>query len=188
MWYRSDLYGNYRTRTFTDIFPDYDTFQDEYDATAFEGMITDANCEILYYLLYARYGNSSIASSDEERFKYSLFALIFQYGPAWEKKLALQQTLRGLTQDQLLQGSRLINNHVANPGDTASSTSLTELTGVDDQNQTLYKKGILEGYNLLIELLEDDVTEYFIRKFQKLFLQFVNPEVPLWYVSEGDGT
>ncbi len=41
---------------------------------------------------------------------------------------------------------------------------------------------------MLIELLEDDVTESFIRKFQKLFLQFVNPEVPLWYVSEGDGT
>lgn len=188
MWYRSDLYGNYRTRTFTDIFPDYDTFQDEYDATAFTGKITDANCEILYYLLYARYGNSSIASSDEERFKYSLFALIFQYGPAWEKKLALQQTLRSLTQDQLLQGAWLINNHVANPGDTASSASLTRLTGVDDQNQTLYQKGILEGYNMLIELLEDDVTEAFIRKFQKLFLQFVNPEVPLWYVSEGDGT
>lgn len=188
MWYRSDLYGNYRTRTFTDIFPDYDTFQDEYDATAFEGMITDANCEILYYLLYARYGNSSIASSDEERFKYSLFSLIFQYGPAWEKKLSVQQSLRGLSGDQMLQGSILINNHVANPGDTASSTSITALTGVDDQNQTLYKKGILEGYNMLIELLEDDVTEYFIRKFQKLFLQFVNPEVPLWYVSEGDGT
>lgn len=188
MWYRSDLYGNYRTRTFTDIFPDYDTFQDEYDDTAFEGMITDANCEILYYLLYARYGNSSIASSDETRFKYSLFALIFQYGPAWEKKLALQQTLRGLTQDQLRLGSKLINNHVANPGDTASTASLDELTGVDDQNTSTYRKGILESYNLLIELLEDDVTESFIRKFQKLFLQFVNPEVPLWYESEGDGT
>ena len=42
---------------------------------------TDANATTLYYLLYARYGNSHIVNTDENQFTYKLFSTIFMYGP-----------------------------------------------------------------------------------------------------------
>ena len=71
------LYGNYRTRTFSDIWKTFDEFRDEYIDSPLQNMSV-SNLEILYYLLYARYGNSHIASSDENQFKYQVYATIFQ--------------------------------------------------------------------------------------------------------------
>jgi hypothetical protein len=35
-------------------------------------------------------------------------------------------------------------------------------------------------------MIRSDVTEEFIVKFRKLFIQVVQPELPLWYITEGD--
>jgi hypothetical protein len=39
------------------------------------------NVSLVYYLLYARYGNNPIANRDENQFKFKIFSVIFQYGP-----------------------------------------------------------------------------------------------------------
>ena len=44
----------------------------------------------------------------------------------------------------------------------------------------------MEGYSILLSLLETDVTESFLDKFKKLFLKIVQPELPLWYATETD--
>lgn len=75
-------YGSSRTRSFADIFPDFETFQEMWNATVFsqqavaltqtipEGETNGpANLMLIYQLLLARYSNSTIASSDENRFK-----------------------------------------------------------------------------------------------------------------------
>ena len=83
----NSLYGNYRTRKFTDIFPNVDEFLAKYRNCGIITPIQEATLTNLYYLLYARYGNSHITNSDENQFIYKVFALIFQYGPTWEKRL-----------------------------------------------------------------------------------------------------
>lgn len=181
-------YGNYRTSTFADIFPDADKFFSEYTQSII--FTADANDEnkipsnymrILWGLLYARYGNSSIASSDPNRFKYQLWSIIYSAGPAWVKKLELQAKLRGLTDDELLTGSKTITNLAYHDGTQPSTSTLEEIQAISQQNTVNTKRSKLDGYSLLYDMLNEDVTSSFLSRFKKLFLQVVAPERPLWY-------
>lgn len=184
----NSLYGNFRTKFFTEIWEeDSDFLSDWKDSGLYtNGLISDTSVQTLYYLLYAKYGNSYIASSDQNQFKYKVFATIYQYGPAWEKRLAIQATLRGLSESDLLQGSKAIFNHAFNPSSAPSTSSLTELSYINDQNTTNYKRSKLEAYSQLWEMIELDVTEEFLNRFKKLFLTIVSPDYPLWYVSDSE--
>lgn len=142
------------------------------------------NTELVYYLLYANYGNSVIASSDENRFKYQLFSIMFQYGPTWAKELEIQKEIRALDIESLREGSRNIVNQAANPSTIPSTTDTEELNFVNQQNVSKNKRSIADGYALLLSLLKDDVTESFLNKFKKLFKTIVEPERPLWYITD----
>lgn len=182
----ASLYGNFRARTFSDIFDSFDVFETEFENTVFSADIGEINLDLVYYLLYARYGNSTIASSDENQFKYKLFSTIFMYAPAWAKRLEIQKSLIGLTEDEILTGSTAIYNQALNPSQAPTTQTLEELTYINQQNTTKYKKSKLEGYAILEELIKTDVTEEFIGKFKKLFITVVEPDYPLWYRTEGD--
>lgn len=190
------LYGNYRQNKFTDVWENYNDFRNDLVDTPFyvaattdtpQKPLTETNLSVLYYLLYARYGNSVIASSDQYQFKAKLFSLIFQYGPTWEKRLDIQDKVRSLSEDDLLKGSKALWNHSYNPSTEPSTDSLDELPTINEQNTQQYKKSKMEAYSMLTELLATDVTEEFIGKFRKLFLVVVEPETPLWYISEEQG-
>ena len=180
----SSLYGNFRTRTFTDIYTSFEDFSEDYQSCGIPTRISDENLTTLYYLLYARYGNSNIASSDENQFKYKLFSTIFMYGPAWQKRLDIQQKLVDLSDDEIVKGSTAIYNSALNPSSSPSTQSLEELNYINSQNTTKYKKSKIEGYATLYSLIETDVTEEFIGKFKKLFITIVEPELPLWYTTQ----
>lgn len=175
----ASLYGTYRNKTFSEIFPDYETFNTAYTNCKLVNMTS--NVEELYYLLYARYGNSPIANADENQFKYRLFATMYSYGPTWEKKLDIQRQIRTISADELMAGSKAIYNTALNPSTSPSMQSLEELPYINSQNTTNYKKSKIEALSIQYELLETSVTEEFISKFNKLFLQFVQPELPLLY-------
>lgn len=177
-------YGNYRTRKFTDIWPKVEDFLNDYNNNGIKTTVSQENTQTLYYLLYSKYGNSHIASSDENQFKYKVFTTIFAYGPTWEKRLEIQETLRGLTQDELLQGSKQISNHGYNPSSEPSTATLEELITINEQNTSQYKKSKLDAYTLLIGLLETDVSMQFINRFKDLFLKIVQPQLPLWYITD----
>ena len=177
----NSLYGNYRTRKFTEIYNTVDKFLNDYNTVGIPKTITEDTARTLYYLLYARYGNSSIANNDENQFKYKLFSIVFMYAPTWEKRLEIQQTLRGLTEDEILKGSKQITNHSYNPSTEPSTDTLEELTTINEQNTNQFKKSKLDGYNILWNLLSTDVTESFISTFKKCFLVVVEPQEPLWY-------
>lgn len=180
----TSLYGNYRTRTFSEIYESVNDFLEDYNNNGIPAKVSQENVTTLFYLLYSKFGNSHIASSDENRFKYALFSTIWEFGPAWEKKLELQDKLRSLTEDQLIEGSKQIYNNASNPGSAPGTFSDEELKYINNQNVAKSKKGRLEAYSLLLDLLEDDVTEKFLNKFNKLFLIIVLPDKPLWYVDE----
>lgn len=182
--------------TFADIYPTDTDFLNNYQLAVPEefresgsgssydaGYTVDAStAKFIYYLLYSRYANSTIASSDENRFKYAVSALIFQYGPLWRKKLDIQKALRELTTSDIQKGSFQIANHAYNPSTAPSTSSTMELNKIDQQNTNRWVKSPLEGYANLMMLLDQDATEEFLGKFRKLFIKVVEP--PLWYESE----
>lgn len=182
--YNESLYGNYRTKKFADIYGDYVTFEFTYKTVGIPQTISTETLKTLYYLLYARYGNSHIANSDENQFTYKLFSTIFMYGPTWEKRLDLQEKIRSLTEEDLIAGSRQILNHSYNPSTEPSTNDLEELPTINEQNTSGWKKSKLDAYMSLWGALETDVTESFLIRFKKLFLKVVEPQIPLWYETE----
>lgn len=180
----NSMIPQYSTITFTDVWEDVDSFKDDYTDNGIPVTISLASATTLFYLLYARYGNSPIANRDVTQFKYKMFSVIFQYGPTWEKELDIQSKLRGLTDEQIRLGSKAIYNQALNPQTEPSTAALSELTYINQQNTTNYKKSPLEGYAILMELLKKDVTEEFINKFGRCFKKFVSNERPIIYVTE----
>lgn len=189
----SSLYGNFRQLKFDEVYENAENFLNDYNSLGIPPILQDEeNAKTLYFLLYSRYGNSTIASSDINRFKFNLFSIIWQYGGTWEKRLQIQAKLRSLSLDEeseIYKGSKAIYNQAINPSvqlaDESTSTD-GELTFINGQNVTKYKKSVLDGLSYLNDLLATDVTGEFLNKFKKLFLVIVEPEKPLWYVTEGD--
>ena len=199
------LYGNYRNRKFTDIWQ-YATkptpssangFVEDYTSCPFhhnntnppigkENTITTQFLESIYYGLYARYGNSTIANSDENQFKFKVYALIYQYAPKLMKELEIQNQLMKLNLNEMdnWNNSTQIHNHAYNPSTSPSTDAFDALKKIDDQSAIQYKKSPAEGYAVLAGLLEDDLMRRFLDRFKNLFLIVVEPEEPLWYGFE----
>lgn len=177
-------YGSYRNFKFSDIWSRANDFLTDYkDSGLYDAnnKISDGKVKELFYLLYARYGNSTIASSDFNQFKYQVFEIIFEYGPTWEKSLDIQNTLRNLSEDDLIAGGSAIYNHAYNPSTYPSTSTTEELDYINEQNVTKQTRTKILGYANLIELLKNDVTSRFLSHFKKLFLQIVQPDYPLYY-------
>lgn len=184
----TSLYGNYRARTFSEIFESENKFLEEWNKTPFSAATAtetnfQENFNLIFYLLYSRYGNSTIASSDENQFRYKLFGLMFQYGPTWAKELQIQKELRSKNVEEFQMGTKNIVNNAQNPSSAPSTSTLEELLYINQQNTSTTKRSLADGYALMLSLLKEDVTETFIKRFQKLFLTIVAPELPLWYAN-----
>ena len=179
----NSYYGNYRTRTFSEIYPEVLEFIADYNEI-FPNTMKHNDLVNIYYLLMARYMNSHIINTDENQFKIKLTSIIFSYGPTWAKRLEIQDKLRNMSESDLITGSKAIYNHSYNPSTAPSTSSTEELLTIDDQNTQTQKKGKLEAYSFLWDLLATDVTGEFISKFRTLFIQIAQPDYPLWYVSE----
>lgn len=183
----NSLYGNFRTRTFSDIFPDFETFKAEYEGNVIPVSVPSSTVlPVIYGLLYSRYGNSHIASSDENRFKTAVMSNIYTYGPTWWRKKQVQETLRSLTEDEILQGGYEIFNHADHPGGQIPQTSGV-LPGINSQNTSDRRAAKVDSYMRLYGILRADDTAEFLEKFQNLFLKIVEPELPLWYITDPSG-
>ena len=116
---------SYDTKIFTEVYDSADKFVYDYKHVGIPATISDANATTLFYLIYARYGNSPIANFDITQFKYKMFSIIFQYGPTWEKRLSVQQTLRDMNLADLLANGELSDlfTHEGEDSSTESSTN-----------------------------------------------------------------
>ena len=168
-----------QTKTFNEIWANYTTFSTDFNTSPFNGIITANNLEILYYLLYAKFGNSFITNLDENQWKFKVFSTIWKYGPAWEKKLEIQANLKALEldSDTLLQGAKAIYNKALNPETDPSTAALTELTYINEQNTTNYKKSKMDALTQLWNLIATDVTDSFLERFAPLFKKIWNPGI-----------
>ena len=176
-------YGNYRTRTFAQIYPDKADFVQEYRQMYPDTMPED-KLGTLYYLLCSKYMNSHISNKDENQFKMKMMSTIYCFGPTWARKLDIQKTLRDMPEADILKGSKAIYNHANNPSTPPGTDSLDELPTIDDQNTQTFKKSKLDAYALLWEMLVSDVTSAFLNRFKPLFIIVLQPDYPLWYESD----
>lgn len=181
-------FGEYLTPRFTEIWDNYADFAAEYRGNELgvcdelsAGETGDKNLKLLFYSLYSRFGNSPIASTDRNRFKYNLYSIIYNYAPTWIKRLSIQKKLRDLSDDEILAGSKQINNFAQNPSTEPSTSALEELTTINTQNTVNYKRSKLDAYTVLWSALRSDVTEEFLRTFDKLFLKVVATPYPVLY-------
>ena len=187
-----DLRPEYSTKTFAQVYPSYEKFKEDYDAliTLVSGGVqplTNANAQATFYLLFARYGNNPIVNFDITQFKMKLMSVIATYGPVWEKKKAIQKSLRDLTEEQLLQGAKQIYNHAFNPSTEPSTQDMEELTHINDQNVTNNKKAKMEAYSILWANLHVDATDEYLNKFKNCFSRFVGDQCPILFaVDEED--
>ena len=121
----------YDTKLMTEVWNSDSEFLTDYQAVGIPTTISNQNATTLYYLLYARYGNTPIANYDENQWKYKMFSIIFQYGPTWEKRLDIQTTLRGL------QIADLIDNGSYRALSSQSGSETSSKTGSDNNTRTL---------------------------------------------------
>lgn len=174
----------YSTMLLTDIYSSPEEFVEEYQSNGIPETISVDKVQLLFYLLFARYGNNPIANFSIEQFKARLWSTVFQYGPTWEKRLELQQKIRNLTDDEILIGSKAIYNHAFNPSTEPGTGALEELPYINEQNATNYKRSKIEAYQMVWDALRTDVSELFLNQFKKLFRIVVSPERPTLYVEE----
>ena len=67
--YYGSLYGNYRQLKFTDVYSSAEDFLNDYKNVGIPAIIQETNATTLYSLIYARFGNDLVASSDISGFK-----------------------------------------------------------------------------------------------------------------------
>ena len=168
-----------QTKTFNEIWANYTTFSTDFSTSPFNGIIKAPNLEILYYLLYAKFGNSFITNLDENQWKFKVFSTIWKYGPAWEKKLEIQAELKGLDikSKDFLEGARAIYNKALNPETEPSTNDLKELTYINEQSTANYVKSKMDALTQLWNLIATDVTESFLERFAPLFKKIWNPGI-----------
>ena len=190
--YNGSLYFNsHNNYTFLEVYPESANFIADYKACEIPTTISEDNLKILYFTLVGRKGNDSILSNSLGQFKYQLFTLIWQYGPYWEKQLEIQGKLRGLTEEEILDGSTQQYNSAANTAtpisqDAAKHTgtlSKAELPYVNSQEATLNTRSKVDGYGLFGNVLKTDVSQRFFNEFDKLF-QFMSTPFVLLYCDD----
>ena len=147
----------YDTNLFCEIWDSSDKFLADYNNTGTEftnqvpTTISQENALMTYLLLFSRYGNNPIANYDVNQFKNKIFTIIWQYGPAWEKRLSMQEDIRNLTLQEIMTGTKTdwssegtqsqnnsgtdttINNHAYNPSTAPTTQSTNELDYIDQQ-------------------------------------------------------
>lgn len=183
----TNLIPKYETMLFSDIFPSLTEFNSLLNDSNFASMtnfLSDSNKSLLYYLLYAEYGNTPIANRSINQFNIKLITTIFKFGPTWQKNLEIQEALRDLSEEDLMTGSKMIYNMASNNNGVPTTDTIEELPYLYNQNVNKNKRGKLEAYDFLNDLLKADVSSVFIKKFKDLFVSFVVPQCVDIYVSE----
>lgn len=154
----AEMIPQYDTNLFCDIWESSAEFLADYNNTGKDytnqvpTTISQQNALMTYLLLFSRYGNNPIANYDVTQFKSKIFTIIWQYGPAWEKRLSMQEDIRNLTLQEIQTGTKtdwssegeqsqsnsgsdtIINNHAYNPSTAPSTQTTNELDYIDQQN------------------------------------------------------
>ncbi len=178
-------YGQYERPTLTELWQDAGSFATDFMASGIADDVTEDDAKRIFLLLYSRYANNTILSSDTNRWKYDLYVMVESYAPNYLKNKANLKRIRNLTDEELFVGTKQINNSAMNPSTPPSTATLEELTAIDAQHTTTFKKGKLDGITMQNSMLgESDGTERFLNHFRRLFDKIVRPYVARLYATD----
>lgn len=180
--------------TFSDLWSTQEEFVNAYKVVGFpqeyEGgsYVTDEDLKLIWLLLIGRFADSTIKPFNTYgAFQVRFMSRVWQHAPAWKKNLDIQNKLRSLSLEdgsEIYKGSSAIYNTALNPSTTPGTDTDTELNFINSQNTTKYKKSKLEGLAILSDLLKNDVTEQFLRRFDDFFKTIIYSGRELLYTTE----
>ena len=186
IWYNNDIYVKGHNKTFYEIYPSNTDFVNQLLNPPYVDMINYYDSSMgsdylntVYLLLYSRYGNSSIASSDVNRFKANLVERLCAYGPSHKKRLDIQRKIRELSEEELQKGSIDITNTARNPNTTVEAGDLVQ--HINGQNQNYHKRSKIEALIYQYNFLDKDLNEDFLEAFKPLFSIYVTD--PILYAN-----
>lgn len=184
--------------TFSDLWSSSELFIESYKETELPQTYTnsdgttgtyvdDETLKLIWILMIGRFADSTIKPYNTYgAFQIRFMSRVWQHAPAWKKELDIQNKLRSMSLDDsspIYEGSRAIYNNALNPG---TEPTQEELNYINSQSVTKYKKSRLEGLALLTDLMKNDVTERFLRRFDDFFKTIIYSGRTLLYETEGD--
>lgn len=179
------LFTNQYTRKFSDIYPTFETLQEEYSMSGLPNRLTDAEfLKTVYIVLMGEYANSSIMNLSEDQFRLRFITRIMSYAPQFERSMKMQDKLLKLSDEELQVSAKAIYNTSLNPSEAPTTNTLDELTTINQQSVTKHKRSLMDAYAILDGLLDDSITTKFIKKFDDLFVKVLRTNNPLLYSSE----
>ena len=161
----------YENLTFDLVFPSAADFITNLRATSLltETEITDTFLTQLFYMLYAKHGTDPIKSANEDQWIYKVALVTKSYAPTFIKKQSIQAALRALDLEELREGYKNIFNRAVNPSTTPSTDASEEIPFINDQNVNKGKRSKADAYAYLWDILKSNITEEFLRNYDKLF-------------------
>lgn len=175
------------TKLFSDIWPNSTSFKADY--TDYETAISNINkvddkyVVLTWQLIASKFANTPIRFASEEQFKLAVFSIMASEAPSWARRIELQKAVRDLTEADLVAGETQINNRAENPDQNPTTDTMDELTYINIQTATKQKRSKLSAYALLDSLLQDDLCETYVHRFNNLFKRVLVPAQYI-YVSE----
>lgn len=190
---RETYFQEFDNITFSDLWNTADKFVEDYkmigfpQTNEFGSYVTDEDLNLIWLLLIGRFADSTIMPYNTfGAFKVRFMSRVWQHAPSWKKDLDIQNKLRSMSLEDgspIYDGSKAIYNTALNPGTKPTTATTEELDYINSQNTTKYKKSKLEGIALLSDLLKNDVTEQFLRRFDDLFLKVIYSGRDLKYAT-----
>ena len=181
------LAPEYENLTYDLVFPTSNDFKTKLRATNLltETEITNQFLELLWGMLYARHGTDPIVSANEDQWIYKVALTTKAYAPTYLKKNSIQTSLRALTADEIREGYKNIFNHAVNPSTKPSTENTAELPYINDQNVNKGKKGLVDAYAYLWDILNSNLTDEFLKKYDKLFSKIATTTNRVVYLGQG---
>lgn len=180
----------YNHKLYNDIWEDAAAFVADYNT--YEAAINNLNnigdlySALTWQLIASKYGNTPIRSNSVSQFKMSVFGIMFSEAPTFVKKLENQKKIRDLTEAQLEAGETSISNSAANPDEEPTTSTLDELKYVNHQNTVKQKRSKIQAIAMQTALLEEDLSESYVRKFASLFARVYVPADYIYPTEEDE--
>ena len=196
--YNKSYFQSFDNITFSDLWTTADDFIETYKETGLpqtynnsDGTtgtyVDDETLNLIWILMAGRFADSTIKPYNTYgAFKIRFMSRVWQHAPAWKKELDIQNKLRSMSLNdgsEIYEGSKAIYNTAMNPG---TQPTEEELNYINSQNITKYKKSKLEGLAILTDLMKNDVTEQFLRRFDDFFKTIIYSGRTLLYETENE--
>ena len=180
----------FNTKLFSEVWDTAEKFKNDY--LSYEAGIDNLNkvdnkyVILTWQLIASKFGSTPIRSISEDQFKLAVFSIMVSEAPTWVRRLELQKSVRELTEADLLAGDTTIANRAENPDEAPTTGTMDELTYINAQTTSKHKRSKVNAYAMLDSLLQDDLCETYVHRFNSLFKKVYVPATYVYVTEEED--